>query len=48
MYANHVVRITGEGHQPVTTEVRLRAGQVETIEVTLQPLAATDPPAPAP
>jgi len=48
MYANHVVRITGEGHQPVSTEVRLRAGQVETIEVTLQPITPTDSPAPPP
>jgi serine/threonine-protein kinase len=48
MYANHVVHITGEGHEPVHTEVRLRAGQVETIEVTLQPIAPKDSPAPPP
>lgn len=48
MYANHIVRITGEGHQPVSTEVRLRAGQLETIEVTLQPIAPSESPAPTP
>jgi eukaryotic-like serine/threonine-protein kinase len=51
MYANHVVRISGEGHEPVTTEVRLRAGQVETIEVTLrpiEPIAPSESPTPAP
>jgi hypothetical protein len=47
MFASHVVRISSEGHAPVVTEVRLRAGQVETIEVTLQPNAAAEqPPAP--
>ena len=44
MFASHVVRITGEGHEPVVTEVRLRAGQIETIHVTLQPSSAAPPP----
>jgi eukaryotic-like serine/threonine-protein kinase len=44
MFASHVVRISSDGHAPVVTEVRLRAGQVETIEVTLQPSAAAEPP----
>ena len=43
MFSSHVVRISSEGHASVVTEVRLRAGQVETIEVTLQPNAATEP-----
>jgi hypothetical protein len=42
MFASHVVRISSDGHAPVVTEVRLRAGQVETIEVTLQPSAAVE------
>jgi serine/threonine-protein kinase len=49
MFTSHVVRITGEGHEPVVREVRLQAGQVETVEVTLPPIAPpSDPPPPAP
>ena len=44
MFASHVVRISSDGHAPVVTEVRLRAGQVETIEVTLQPSTAAEQP----
>ena len=40
MFASHVVRISSEGHATVVREVRLRAGQVEDIEVQLQPIAA--------
>jgi hypothetical protein len=40
MFASYVVQISGEGHKPITTEVRLRAGQIEEITVTLEPLAA--------
>jgi hypothetical protein len=47
MYANHLVRISGDGHEPVTTEVRLRAGQVETIEVTLRPIGPIEPSVPS-
>jgi eukaryotic-like serine/threonine-protein kinase len=44
MFATHVVRVSAEGHQEVVREVRLRAGQVETIEVSLQKTAEPLPP----
>jgi hypothetical protein len=44
MFATHVVRVSAEGHQEVIREVRLRAGQVETIEVSLEKTAEPLPP----
>jgi hypothetical protein len=44
MFANHVVRVTSEGHGEVVREVRLRAGQVETIEINLEPVAEPSTP----
>ncbi|HEX7478543.1 MAG TPA: protein kinase [Polyangiales bacterium] len=38
MFETHQIRITADGHQAVVREVRLRAGQVETIEVQLEKL----------
>jgi eukaryotic-like serine/threonine-protein kinase len=43
MFASHMVRIRGDGHREVVREVRLRAGQVETIEVMLEPTGAPLP-----
>jgi hypothetical protein len=36
MFGNHEVRVSAEGHVDRVIEVRLRAGQIERIEVTLQ------------
>lgn len=36
MIGMHVVRVSAEGHRDVVREVRLRAGQLERIEVTLE------------
>jgi hypothetical protein len=44
MFGTHVVRISADGHQEVVREVRLRAGQLETIEVTLEKSAEPAPP----
>jgi hypothetical protein len=44
MLGTHVVRVSAEGHQEVVREVRLRAGQLETIEVTLEKSAEPAPP----
>jgi hypothetical protein len=44
MLGTHVVRVSVEGHREVTREVRLRAGQVETIDVTLERVAEALPP----
>jgi hypothetical protein len=39
MLATHFVRVSAEGHQDTVLEVRLSAGQVERIEVTLNKLS---------
>jgi hypothetical protein len=44
MLATHVVRVSAEGHREVVREVRLRAGQVETIEVSLEKTPDPSPP----
>jgi serine/threonine-protein kinase len=44
MFGTHVVRISADGHEEVVREVRLRAGQLETIEVTLEKSAEPAPP----
>jgi len=44
MFGTHVVRISADGHQEVVREVRLRAGQLETIEVTLEKSVESAPP----
>jgi hypothetical protein len=44
MFGTHVVRVSADGHDEVVREVRLRAGQLETIEVTLEKTAEPAPP----
>ncbi len=44
MFETHKVRVTADGHGDVVREVRLRAGQVETIEVQLEKAKDPAPP----
>jgi hypothetical protein len=37
----HRIRVESEGHKPFETEVRVRAGARETVEVSLAPMAAS-------
>jgi hypothetical protein len=43
MFAPHMIRISAEGHLDLVREVRLRAGQVESINVTLEKAEAAPP-----
>jgi eukaryotic-like serine/threonine-protein kinase len=43
MFAPHVIRISAAGHRDTVREVRLRAGQVERIEVKLEGADGTPP-----
>ncbi|HET8933086.1 MAG TPA: protein kinase [Polyangiales bacterium] len=44
MIGMHVVRVSADGHRDVVREVRLRAGQLERIEVTLEKVPEVAPP----
>jgi serine/threonine-protein kinase len=44
MIGMHVVRVSADGHRDAVREVRLRAGQLERIEVTLEKVAEVAPP----
>lgn len=44
MIGMHVVRVSAEGHRDAVREVRLRAGQLERIEVTLEKVLEVAPP----
>jgi eukaryotic-like serine/threonine-protein kinase len=44
MFATHELRITADGHKDVVREVRLRAGQVESVNVTLEKSKGPSPP----
>jgi hypothetical protein len=44
MIGMHVVRVSAAGHRDAVREVRLRAGQLERIEVTLEKVPEVAPP----
>jgi hypothetical protein len=44
MIAPHVIRVSAEGHREQVREVRLRAGQLESVEITLESNAGASPP----
>jgi serine/threonine-protein kinase len=44
MIGMHVVRVSADGHRDAVREVRLRAGQLERIEVTLEKVPEVAPP----
>ena len=44
MIGMHVVRVSADGHRDVVREVRLRAGQLERVEVTLEKVPEVAPP----
>jgi hypothetical protein len=44
MNATHVIRVTTDGHRPFVHEVRLRAGQLERVDIKLEPNSDAVPP----
>jgi serine/threonine-protein kinase len=44
MYGTHVIRVSADGREPVEREIRLRAGQVETINIELPEKSAEPAP----
>ena len=44
LIAPHLIRVSAEGHREQVREVRLRAGQLESVEITLESNAGAPPP----